>query len=48
MDTGAVKWSNVVIPYDVWTVGCIAALCGIPEQNCPNTDGPDFDFDQAR
>lgn len=47
MDTGAVKWANIVIPYDVWTVGCIGALFGLPEQNCPDPDGPDFDFGQA-
>lgn len=47
MDTGAVKWSNTVIPFDVWTVGCIGAIFGLPEVNCPDPAGPDFDFGQS-
>jgi len=42
MDTGAINWANVVIPYDVWTVAC---LFGLP--SCPSPTGPDFDFGQA-
>jgi polyvinyl alcohol dehydrogenase (cytochrome) len=42
MDTGDVNWSNVVIPFDVWTVSC---LFGQP--TCPSPAGPDFDFGQA-
>ena len=42
MRTGAVNWSNVVIPFDVWTLAC---LYGLP--NCPGPAGPDFDFGQA-
>jgi polyvinyl alcohol dehydrogenase (cytochrome) len=42
LKTGAVNWSNTVIPFDVWTVAC---LFGLP--SCPNPAGPDFDFGQA-
>ncbi|MFC7000710.1 PQQ-binding-like beta-propeller repeat protein [Pseudobowmanella zhangzhouensis] len=42
MDTGAINWANVVIPFDVWTVSC---LFGLPD--CPDPAGPDFDFGQA-
>jgi polyvinyl alcohol dehydrogenase (cytochrome) len=42
LKTGAVNWSNTVIPFDVWTVSC---LFGLP--TCPNPAGPDFDFGQA-
>lgn len=42
LKTGAVNWSNIVIPFDVWTVSC---LIGAP--TCPDPQGPDFDFGQA-
>lgn len=42
MDTGAVKWANSVIPFDVWTVACLFEL-----PTCPDPAGPDFDFAQA-
>jgi polyvinyl alcohol dehydrogenase (cytochrome) len=42
LKTGAVNWSNTVIPFDVWTVEC---LFGLP--TCPDPEGPDFDFGQA-
>jgi len=42
LKTGAVKWANIVIPFDVWTVEC---LFGLP--TCPDPEGPDFDFGQA-
>lgn len=43
--TGQVKWSTAAIPFDAWTVGCLDL--GLPEQNCPEPQGPDFDFGQA-
>ena len=43
--TGEVKWSTIAIPFDVWTVGCLDL--GLPPQNCPDPEGPDFDFGQA-
>jgi polyvinyl alcohol dehydrogenase (cytochrome) len=42
LKTGAVKWSNEVIPFDVWTVACLFQL-----PSCPDPTGPDFDFGQA-
>lgn len=42
-DTGAIKWSNTVIPFDAWTVGCLFA----PNPNCPEPAGPDYDFGQG-
>jgi polyvinyl alcohol dehydrogenase (cytochrome) len=42
INTGAVNWANVVIPFDVWTIQCIF---GFP--TCPEPQGPDFDFGQA-
>ena len=43
METGAIKWVNTVIPFDAWTVGCIFE----PNVNCPDPEGPDFDFGQG-
>jgi len=43
LDTGAVKWVNNVIPFDAWTVGCIFE----PGINCPDPEGPDYDFGQG-
>lgn len=42
MDTGAVNWSNVVIPFDVFTLACVYEL-----PTCPDPEGPDSDFGQA-
>jgi polyvinyl alcohol dehydrogenase (cytochrome) len=42
LNSGAVNWSNTVIPFDVWTVEC---LFGLP--TCPDPAGPNFDFGQA-
>jgi polyvinyl alcohol dehydrogenase (cytochrome) len=39
--TGAIRWSNQVTEADNFIVGCNAATKPI---NCPNPDGPDFDF----
>jgi polyvinyl alcohol dehydrogenase (cytochrome) len=39
--TGAIRWSNQVTEADNFIVGCNAAVKPI---NCPNPDGPDFDF----
>jgi len=43
IETGAVKWSNNVIPFDAWTVGCLFP----PHINCPQPAGADFDFGQG-
>lgn len=45
MNTGAIKWSAVVIPFDTWTLACL--LDPFNTGNCPDPEGPDFDFGQA-
>jgi len=40
LDTGQVVWSAQMTPNDVFVVGCGAN----PGPNCPETNGPDFDF----
>lgn len=49
MDTGEVKWSTTVIPFDTWNTGCLPAALGLPidPAHCPEPEGPDFDFGQA-
>lgn len=42
MTTGAVKWSNSVIPFDAWNVACF-----FNGPNCPDNAGPDYDFGQG-
>jgi polyvinyl alcohol dehydrogenase (cytochrome) len=39
--TGKIRWSNQVTEADNFIVGCNAAVKPV---NCPNPDGPDFDF----
>jgi polyvinyl alcohol dehydrogenase (cytochrome) len=41
-NTGAIKWTRSVIPFDAWNVACIF---GGP--NCPDTSSPDYDFGQG-
>ena len=43
LDTGAVKWSNKFAGYDTWTVACLGGTA----LNCPDPQGPDYDFGQA-
>jgi polyvinyl alcohol dehydrogenase (cytochrome) len=48
MKTGAVNWSKTVIPFDTWNVGCLDIGIPIPDPSqCPEPQGPDFDFGQA-
>ncbi|HKY62557.1 MAG TPA: PQQ-binding-like beta-propeller repeat protein [bacterium] len=42
MKTGRKNWATQVIPDDFWNSGCIPFL-GAPE-NCPEGQGPDYDF----
>ena len=42
IDTGAIKWSQQVLPNDVWAMGCEMKNPDNPA--CPATLGPDFDF----
>jgi polyvinyl alcohol dehydrogenase (cytochrome) len=47
LKTGEVKWSNIVIPFDAWTVSCLEPFDQINPENCPEPEGPDFDFGQG-
>jgi polyvinyl alcohol dehydrogenase (cytochrome) len=40
--TGKVKWTNQLLPGDVWMLGCQAENPDNPK--CPAKQGPDFDF----
>jgi polyvinyl alcohol dehydrogenase (cytochrome) len=37
--SGAIRWASQVTPKDVYVVGCNAQ-----RENCPDDEGPDFDF----
>ena len=39
LDTGAVRWTNQLTPDDTFIINC-----GGGNPNCPDDDGPDFDF----
>jgi polyvinyl alcohol dehydrogenase (cytochrome) len=39
LDTGKIQWTSQVTPKDVYVVGCNAQ-----RENCPDDEGPDFDF----
>lgn len=39
LDTGKIAWTSQVTPKDVYVVGCNAQ-----RENCPDDEGPDFDF----
>ncbi len=43
IDTGEVKWVFQATPNDAWNVACDTDT----PQNCPEEDGPDFDFGGA-
>lgn len=51
MNTGAIKWAGRGLPFDVWNVGCGLHIPGVfdvpPNDNCPNPQGPDWDFAQG-
>lgn len=42
MDTGEVRWSNQLLPNDIWNMGCMLKPGEHPA--CPETLGPDLDF----
>jgi polyvinyl alcohol dehydrogenase (cytochrome) len=46
MRTGAVRWSTEAIPFDAWTTSCLPPPFG-DGSNCPDPEGPDYDFGQA-
>ncbi len=39
LDSGKIAWTSQVTPKDVYVVGCNAQ-----RENCPDEEGPDFDF----
>ena len=43
--TGAVKWATQALPFDAWNVGCIPFFGD--GANCPEPQGPDYDFGQG-
>jgi len=43
MRTGAVKWSHRLWTQDDWNVACLVGFQS-GQGNCPNPQGPDFDF----
>lgn len=51
LDTGAINWAAKGMPYDAWNVGCGLVVPGVltvaPNDNCPNPQGPDWDFAQG-
>ena len=43
MDSGEIIWVNQATEGDAWNVGCLIQYTSDPA-NCPEEDGPDFDF----
>lgn len=43
MDSGEIIWVNQATEGDAWNVGCLSQYAPDPA-NCPEEDGPDFDF----
>ncbi|GBF89065.1 hypothetical protein Rsub_01782 [Raphidocelis subcapitata] len=46
LDTGAIKWSTPVDGPDAWNAACLSPNPEVRD-NCPDIEGPDFDFGQA-
>jgi len=42
LTTGAIKWADRAMSYDTWNVACLYGPAG--SGNCPNPEGPDYDF----
>jgi polyvinyl alcohol dehydrogenase (cytochrome) len=50
LKTGAHKWLQQTIPNDIWLMQCVAQSTAKDKQvnpNCPDEQGPDFDFSAA-
>jgi len=45
LKTGRVRWASFAMPFDAWTLGCMAGV-GNPGA-CPEVAGPDYDFAQG-
>ncbi|HET9600546.1 MAG TPA: PQQ-binding-like beta-propeller repeat protein [Acidimicrobiales bacterium] len=46
LKTGAIRWVTQALPFDAWTVDCIP-IPGANGTNCPDPEGPDYDFGQG-
>ena len=46
LTSGAVRWATKALPFDAWTVSCLPPPFG-DGSNCPEPEGPDYDFGQA-
>ncbi|MBV8847657.1 MAG: PQQ-binding-like beta-propeller repeat protein [Bryobacterales bacterium] len=51
LKTGAHKWVRQTVPNDIWLMQCQSQAAGKaptrPNANCPDQEGPDFDFSSA-
>ena len=47
--SGAVRWGSAALDYDTWNFGCIIEnpVPAQPNINCPEVEGPDWDFGQG-
>ena len=46
LSTGAIRWATKALPFDAWTTSCLPPPFG-DGSNCPQPEGPDYDFGQA-
>jgi polyvinyl alcohol dehydrogenase (cytochrome) len=44
LKTGAHKWVQQTVPNDIWLLQCDGGQAKLKNPNCPNDEGPDFDF----
>ena len=44
LETGAKKWVAQQTQNDAWNTACFIGFPGIDNSNCPEEDGPDYDF----
>lgn len=52
LDNGEIEWSFKTLDYDAWTLACGGVVGLLPllppyAPECPNPEGPDYDFAQA-
>ena len=46
LTSGAIRWATKALPFDAWTTSCLPPPFG-DGSNCPQPEGPDYDFGQA-
>ncbi len=44
LKTGAHKWVQQTVPGDIWLLQCDGGQAKLKNPNCPDDEGPDFDF----